>query len=42
MCRNGKIARLPREIREQLNNRLQDGEEGRQLAALLLGQHTEA
>jgi hypothetical protein len=28
MTRNGKIARLPREIREQLNQRLQDGEEG--------------
>jgi hypothetical protein len=28
MTRNGKIARLPRHIRDQLNRRLQDGEEG--------------
>jgi hypothetical protein len=28
MTRNGKIARLPRSIRDQLNRRLQDGEEG--------------
>ncbi len=28
MARNGKIARLPREIREELNRRLQDGEAG--------------
>lgn len=28
MTRTGKIARLPREIREQLNRRLQDGEAG--------------
>jgi hypothetical protein len=28
MTRNGKIARLPRYIRDQLNQRLQDGEEG--------------
>src|SRR5262245_647500 len=28
MARNGKIARLPREIREDLNRRLQDGEPG--------------
>src|SRR5437667_1518553 len=26
MTRNGKIARLPREVRNQLNRRLQDGE----------------
>ena len=26
MTRTGKIARLPREIREQLNRRLQNGE----------------
>jgi hypothetical protein len=30
-ARNGKIARLPREIREQLNRRLDDGEEGKGL-----------
>jgi hypothetical protein len=27
----GKIARLPEQIREHINSRLQDGEEGRQL-----------
>jgi hypothetical protein len=37
MQRNGKIARLPREIRQQLNHRLQDGEEGGKLAAWLNG-----
>src|SRR5271166_2863543 len=31
MTRNGKIARLPRHIREQLNRRLEDGEEGETL-----------
>jgi len=31
----GKIARLPRDIREQLNRRLQDGERGTDLAAWL-------
>src|ERR1035438_7957478 len=31
MTRVGKIARLPREIREQLNHRLQDGEIGKRL-----------
>src|SRR5437879_3228885 len=31
MTRNGKIARLPREVREQLNRRLQDGEPGTNL-----------
>ena len=31
MTRNGKIARLPLAIREQLNRRLQDGEPGTQL-----------
>ena len=35
VTRNGKIARLPREIREQLNRRLQDGEQGKQLVAWL-------
>ena len=31
MARNGKIARLPRDIRAQLNNRLQDGAGGAQI-----------
>jgi hypothetical protein len=31
MTRNGKIARLPLAIREELNQRLQDGEQGKQL-----------
>ena len=31
MTRVGKIARLPRALREQLNHRLQDGELGRRL-----------
>lgn len=31
MTRNGKIARLPRSVRDQLNCRLQDGEEGNTL-----------
>src|ERR1039458_9199072 len=35
MTRTGKIARLPREIREQLNRRLQDGQPGTQLVAWL-------
>jgi hypothetical protein len=34
-CRTGKIARLPFEIREQLNQRLLDGEQGKSLAAWL-------
>jgi len=33
MTRVGKIARLPREIREQLNRRLQDGEPGKRLVS---------
>jgi hypothetical protein len=33
--RNGKIARLPLEIREQLNHRLDDGEQGKPLVAWL-------
>ena len=33
--RNGKIARLPRAVREQLNRRLQDGGQGRELAGWL-------
>jgi hypothetical protein len=37
MTRNGKIARLPHAIREELNRRLQDGHKGRQLVAWLNG-----
>jgi hypothetical protein len=37
MTRNGKIARLPRYLREQLNHRLDDGEPGPQLLAWLNG-----
>jgi hypothetical protein len=32
MTRNGKIARLPQPIREQINRRLENGEEGIQIA----------
>jgi hypothetical protein len=35
MARNGKIARLPRDIRSQLNTRLQDGAQGKQLVRWL-------
>jgi hypothetical protein len=35
MTRTGKIARLPREIREQLNRRLEDGQPGTQLVLWL-------
>ena len=35
MARNGKIARLPRDIRDELNRRLQDGEPGGPLLAWL-------
>jgi hypothetical protein len=35
MTRTGKIARLPREIREQLNRRLQNGETGKTLISWL-------
>lgn len=35
MTRNGKIARLPRELREELNRRLEDGERGGPLLAWL-------
>jgi hypothetical protein len=35
MTRNGKIARLPRHLREQLNRRLDDGEPGPQALAWL-------
>ena len=31
MTRNGKIARLPQSIREEINGRLQNGEEGKQI-----------
>ena len=37
MTRNGKIARLPKEIREELNRRLDDGEEGLKLIEWLNG-----
>jgi hypothetical protein len=37
MTRNGKIARLPAAIREELNQRLFDGEPGRQLVEWLNG-----
>ena len=33
--RNGKIARLPRSLREELNQRLHDGEQGKTLVAWL-------
>lgn len=35
MTRNGKIARLPQTIREQINRRLQNGEEGKKIAEWL-------
>jgi len=35
MTRNGKIARLPREVREEVNRRLRDGEPGPKLLAWL-------
>lgn len=35
--RNGKIARLPRAVREQLNRRLDEGEPGKRLVAWLNG-----
>ena len=35
MARNGKIARLPREIRDELNRRLHNGEQGGPLLAWL-------
>jgi hypothetical protein len=37
VTRNGKIARLPRAVREQLNRRLRDGKEGKKLVAWLNG-----
>jgi hypothetical protein len=38
MIRNGKIARLPRRIREELNRRLDDGEHGESLVDWLNGE----
>jgi hypothetical protein len=35
MTRNGKIARLPRAIRDELNRRLDDGEQGKDLVEWL-------
>ena len=35
MTRNGKIARLSRSVREELNRRLRDGEQGKRLVAWL-------
>jgi hypothetical protein len=35
MTRNGKIARLPQSIREQVNRRLDNGEQGKQIAEWL-------
>jgi hypothetical protein len=35
MTRNGKIARLPQPVREQINRRLQDGSEGKQIVEWL-------
>jgi hypothetical protein len=35
MTRNGKIARLPHSIRDKLNRRLQDGEQGKKLVQWL-------
>ena len=35
MARTGKIARLPDDIREQLNRRLNDGEKGKKLVMWL-------
>ena len=37
MTRTGKIARLPMEVREELNRRLQDGEPGKALVGWLNG-----
>jgi hypothetical protein len=37
MTRNGKIARLPAAIREELNQRLLEGEQGKPLVAWLNG-----
>ena len=37
LTRNGKIARLPRSVRQELNRRLEDGEQGNKLVAWLNG-----
>ena len=37
VTRNGKIARLPRAIRQELNRHLDDGEQGKKLVAWLNG-----
>jgi hypothetical protein len=37
MTRNGKIARLPRHLRDELNQRLDDGEQGKDLVQWLNG-----
>src|SRR5579862_3440780 len=37
MTRNGKIARLPQAVREELNRRLEDGEQGIRLVEWLNG-----
>ena len=37
MTRNGKIARLPRSVRDQLNRRLQDGVQGKDIVVWLNG-----
>lgn len=37
MTRTGKIARLPRDVRDQLNRRLENGEPGKQVVAWLNG-----
>jgi len=37
MARNGKIARIPRDIRNELNERLADGEQGKRLVEWLNG-----
>ena len=38
MTRNGKIARLPRALRDELNRRLDDGEPGNRLVEWLNAQ----
>jgi hypothetical protein len=35
LTRNGKIARLPLAVRQELNRRLDDGEQGKNLVAWL-------
>lgn len=37
MTRTGKIARLPKHVRDQLNRRIEDGEPGKQLVEWLNG-----